>query len=990
MKHLYFTVLIALAFNANLFSQVTLLFPYEDENLTDIACAFKAKITSNGPYELELSRTQDFSGTVIKRAPQADRENPSETKDSHDIVYFLTYQGKLVPGDRWVLDTGIWYWRITADNGAVISETRRLTVNDDRTVTARTHEISPNKPLFHFRLGGRPGNPAVALAEIIPDHLKDNIVLDIGHSFYQFHDGEDDLFEYSKLYNDLGFKFSVDLGLASTLGRVVSPGEVEIIYRDLPNFVGGEIAEMFYKYRNQEVDNTQLHSVLELSRKYGKFFLFADMNWKYSQWQAFNYQFYDIFDDEGYNDYFLPVYKTTDPFGAYTCVSAIQGMKLTGMVNNIGIWSDMWTWEKFGQVDTIALDDWINTGHSSGNEQTFPYIQNMKQFIYGMTFGSTVFMVEPELQWGWDAAPNDLYYRYILPFMSAVVKENIIPSETELNKNFKVIVDTEFTSDNPGASTPITYLNGNIWGDYLRNTFGIASIAGYDETITSGFGDIKRASYVEMTPNTDRYPSGIPFLPKPGISAPVLNGNPLAVLAISDLDTSVEVNTNLNTPYYPDASTNDAFAVKIDKSVFVFNTAENHDIVQQYEVPINASGVVSLSGDINLMSYVIGRIRDNDESIFFQTNAHVKNASILGSKYDLPTYPSILKFKCAAEPTLVSGEMSAITSSWDNVTATLTVTIDHEMAGAVNFTLTNAATNALTVNSGTGDGDYYLDTVVAITADAAPVGQEFDKWTGDVSTIANVNSASTTITMPNLATAITATYKLAEIVNLVQNFDFETGSLPVWTSWGPVSVISSNVHEGSYSVFVNGSGAAEQVITVEPNTEYTLSAWAKLGAGGQQVTLGVKEHGGFETSIPIVSTTYKQVSLTFTTGISNTEAKIYFYCPNGIYQAYGDDFAVYETALLGINDKEITNQEIRVFPNPFSTELTISLNNNSDYNKISLIDIYGKTYMTESIAPNKGVISFFVPNLELRTGLYFIRLTGVSKTKTIKVIKSRL
>jgi len=52
----------------------------------------------------------------------------------------------------------------------------------------------------------------------------------------------------------------------------------------------------------------------------------------------------------------------------------------------------------------------------------------------------------------------------------------------------------------------------------------------------------------------------------------------------------------------------------------------------------------------------------------------------------------------------------------------------------------------LTVDNGNGDGQYEAGTVVNIVADAAPSGQEFDIWTGDVAGITDVNSASTTIT----------------------------------------------------------------------------------------------------------------------------------------------------------------------------------------------------------------------------------------------------
>ena len=64
----------------------------------------------------------------------------------------------------------------------------------------------------------------------------------------------------------------------------------------------------------------------------------------------------------------------------------------------------------------------------------------------------------------------------------------------------------------------------------------------------------------------------------------------------------------------------------------------------------------------------------------------------------------------------------------------------------------------LTVNSGTGDGDYAEDAVADIDADAAPSGQDFDEWVGDTAGIASVTTADTTLTMPAADQEITATY----------------------------------------------------------------------------------------------------------------------------------------------------------------------------------------------------------------------------------------
>jgi hypothetical protein len=65
-------------------------------------------------------------------------------------------------------------------------------------------------------------------------------------------------------------------------------------------------------------------------------------------------------------------------------------------------------------------------------------------------------------------------------------------------------------------------------------------------------------------------------------------------------------------------------------------------------------------------------------------------------------------------------------------------------------------TYTLTVVGGSGGGAYTAGTVVAIVAGAAPSGEVFSDWTG--ATVANANSASTTLTMPAANTTVTANY----------------------------------------------------------------------------------------------------------------------------------------------------------------------------------------------------------------------------------------
>ncbi len=74
------------------------------------------------------------------------------------------------------------------------------------------------------------------------------------------------------------------------------------------------------------------------------------------------------------------------------------------------------------------------------------------------------------------------------------------------------------------------------------------------------------------------------------------------------------------------------------------------------------------------------------------------------------------------------------------------------------------ATYALTVNGGTGDSNYAAVDDVTITANTAPLGQEFDRWVVNSGspTIANISASSTILTMSASAATVTATYKNQE------------------------------------------------------------------------------------------------------------------------------------------------------------------------------------------------------------------------------------
>ncbi len=91
-----------------------------------------------------------------------------------------------------------------------------------------------------------------------------------------------------------------------------------------------------------------------------------------------------------------------------------------------------------------------------------------------------------------------------------------------------------------------------------------------------------------------------------------------------------------------------------------------------------------------------------------------------------------------------------------------------------------------------------------------------------------------------------------------------------WSGWNDTdpSAISGDANSGSKSAKITGSGARfDQTVTVNPNTEYTLSAYVK---GSWRIGA---EHGGQRNTRSGNASDWKKESVTFTTG-SSTSAVI--------------------------------------------------------------------------------------------------------------------
>ena len=207
----------------------------------------------------------------------------------------------------------------------------------------------------------------------------------------------------------------------------------------------------------------------------------------------------------------------------------------------------------------------------------------------------------------------------------------------------------------------------------------------------------------------------------------------------------------------------------------------------------------------------------------------------------------------------------------------------------------------LTVNNGLGTGSYSAGSSIDLVAASAPSGQVFDRWTGDVGTVANVNAATTTMTMPADDTTVTATYRAVSAggtfsflptddaylqgttrfndaylkveagnrvaylkfnisglsgsvrsatLQLRENGDLGSGTLRVYrgshNSWTETSLTAANAPSASGQVGTSsGSVSAAQIVNINvtsliPNNG-TYTAIIKMDAGGNDIWFGSEE-----------------------------------------------------------------------------------------------------------------------------------------------------
>ncbi len=116
--------------------------------------------------------------------------------------------------------------------------------------------------------------------------------------------------------------------------------------------------------------------------------------------------------------------------------------------------------------------------------------------------------------------------------------------------------------------------------------------------------------------------------------------------------------------------------------------------------------------------------------------------------------------------------LSDATTYYFTVKAVNTVGLQSPPSNEVSYKTANSAALVLTVNQGSGSGNYVAGTIVPVSANVAPAGKTFDRWMDDWVILSNPLIATTTATMPFQNVTITAAYKAADTIRFYPRSGF--------------------------------------------------------------------------------------------------------------------------------------------------------------------------------------------------------------------------
>jgi hypothetical protein len=195
--------------------------------------------------------------------------------------------------------------------------------------------------------------------------------------------------------------------------------------------------------------------------------------------------------------------------------------------------------------------------------------------------------------------------------------------------------------------------------------------------------------------------------------------------------------------------------------------------------------------------------------------------------------------------------------------ASSTITMNDNYSITANFEVILPGQYSLTISSTAGgsvttpgEGTFTGDAGTVISLAASPdTSYQFDKWTGDVGTIANINNASSTITMSS-DIIITATFKATTQTYTLTTNSTPSGAGSVSPSGGKYGrgvqvILTANPASGYAFDYWSGSVSdSTPTITITMDSDKSLTANFKVATQTHTLTTNISPSGAGSVSPP--------------------------------------------------------------------------------------------------------------------------------------------
>ena len=507
------------------------MFPIDGADVTDIGLSFRWKHQIDSKkgafrdFDLQVDEAADFSSPEIDIVHSSPINTYPEAKNEFKRWTQMSY----MPYE--LLPPGTYYWRVSLSDADAWSEPISFTINDDHTPGEMVRELSPTAPLFTFDMFFDSGSEGVvsalpAIHQSFPESVQPYVGFAIHNEPIGLHPAYDGGFdgsfaEFLQPYADANVPIIIKTGGPDKdFQQFVDLAELEHIFKTQPNVIGLLEGETFwdfidatpgtYDYQPTFYANqvTWYRRSIQLARKYGRFVVVGNGNDEDFVWDHYlgeedsEQPWMQPTEIQAAAANIIPTAKNNIPFGYYHAESAAMGAWLSGQTQQWGVWSEGWAWGSIGYGSLFGpqlVGDAADPDFSS-----MPYNLWIQMKLAALSQGATYFHFGGEssvVEWGeydastgyfvtdedevlkqstafWDmeGTEHPALQRYIVPFMQAVVEQQLIPTKDAVLEQVKIAVASPPVESNKGSA-----MDYGIYGPLYSYTLGIDDYLSIEE-----------------------------------------------------------------------------------------------------------------------------------------------------------------------------------------------------------------------------------------------------------------------------------------------------------------------------------------------------------------------------------------------------------------------------------------------------------------------------------------------------------------------------